>query len=133
MISAEYPLASWFLAVSTTFFLLVFALPLLLMPLRWSRWFGWAPMQGNTDLTVYFGRCLGGVALAIILTVVRYIPDPRSQPALFELIGWVCAAMVVVHAWGALRKAQPLSETLETFLYAGVGVAAMWIRFRTLG
>ncbi|WP_338865477.1 hypothetical protein [Myxococcus stipitatus] len=79
MISADYPLASWFLAVSTTFFRWVFALPLLLIPLRRARWYGWG------------------------------------------------------HVWGALRKAQPMSETVETFLYAGVGVMALWLRFRMLG
>jgi chromate transport protein ChrA len=132
MISPEHPLASWFLLVSVTFFLLVYALPLLLMPLRWASWFGWKAQEGNTDLTVYFGRCLGGVALAVILTVVRYIPDPKSQPALFDLIALVGAAMVVVHVWGALRKAQPISETVEIVFYAAVGVAAAWIRFSVL-
>ncbi len=132
MISPEHPLASWFLVVSVTFFLMVYALPLLLMPLTWARWFGWRPQEGNTDLTVYFGRCLGAVAMAIILTVVRYIPDPKSQPALFDLIALVSAFMVVVHVWGALRKAQPLSETVEIGFYAAVGVAAAWIRFSVL-
>lgn len=133
MISAQHPLASWFLVVSVAFFLLVYALPLLLMPLTWARWFGWRPQEGNTDLTVYFGRCLGAVALAIILAVMRYIPDPGSQPVLFDLIGWVSVGMVVVHVWGWARKAQPLSETVEIFFYAAVGVVAAWIRFGMLG
>lgn len=132
MISAQHPLASWFLVVSVAFFLLVYALPLLLIPLTWARWFGWKPQEGNTDLTVYFARCLGAVALAIICTVVRYIPDPESGPALFDLIGLVCVGMVGVHFWGFLRKAQPLSETVEIFFYAVVGVVAVWIRFGML-
>ncbi len=133
MISAQHPLASWFLVVSVAFFLLVYALPLLLVPLTWARWFGWKPQEGNVDLTVYFARCLGAVALAIILTVVRFIPDPGSQPALFDLIGLVCVGMVGVHTWGWLKKAQPLSETVEIFFYAVVGVVAVWIRFGMLG
>ncbi|MBZ4423236.1 hypothetical protein [Myxococcus sp. RHSTA-1-4] len=132
MISSQHPLASWFLVISVTFFLLVYALPLFLMPLRWSRWFGWKPQEGNTDLTVYFGRCLGAVALAIIFTVVRYIPDPGSQPALFDLIGLVCLGMVAVHVWGWVRKAQPLAETVEIIFYAVVGVVAAYIRFGML-
>lgn len=133
MISPQHPLASWFLVVSVTFFLGVYALPLLLVPLKWARWFGWKVQEGNTDLTVYFARCLGAVALAIILTLMRYIPDPGSQPALFDLIGLVCVGMVVVHTWGAIRKAQPLSETVEIFFYAVVGAVAAWIRFELLG
>ncbi|MCP3137376.1 hypothetical protein [Pyxidicoccus xibeiensis] len=132
MISAQHPLASWFLVVSTLSFLAVFGLPLLLCPLKWARVFGWKIPEGNTDLTVYFARCLGGVATAIILTLVQYIPDPDSQPALFDLIALVCGAMVVVHVWGALRKAQPPLETLEIFFYAAVCAVAVWIRHTAL-
>ena len=78
MISPDYPLASWFLVVSTAVFPLVVALPLLFVPLTWARWFGWKLPEGSKDLTVYFGRCLGGAALAIIVAVAHGIPDPRA-------------------------------------------------------
>ncbi|MBJ6764132.1 hypothetical protein JGU66_25440 [Myxococcaceae bacterium JPH2] len=132
MINAQYPLASWFLVVSTSFFLFVYALPLLLIPLRWAKWFGWELPTGNNDLTVYFGRCLGGVALAVIITVVQFVPDPKSHRAIFELIGLVGGLMVVVHVWGALRRAQPWAETAEIPLYGAVCVIAFWLRFSTL-
>ncbi len=130
MISPDHPLASWFLVIAGTLFLVVFALPLLLMPLTWARWFGWRLPEGNNHLTVYFGRCLGAVALAIIFTAARFVSRPG--PAIFDLIGWVCAGMVGVHVWGALKKAQPVSETVEIAFYAVVGVIAMWIRFNAL-
>src|SRR4051794_3993482 len=75
MISPDYPLASWFLVVSTSFFLVVIALPLLFAPLTWARWYGWKLPEGSTDLTVYLGRCLGGVAFAVIVAVAHGIPD----------------------------------------------------------
>jgi hypothetical protein len=132
MINSQFPLASWFLVVSTSFFLLVYALPLLFIPLRWARWFGWELPTGNNDLTVYFARCLGGLALAIIITVVQFIPDPRSHLAIFELIGLVCGMMVLVHVWGAVRKTQPWPETAEIPLYGAVCAIALWLRFSTL-
>jgi hypothetical protein len=41
MINPDYPQASWFLIISTLFFVVVIALPLLFAPLTWARWFGW--------------------------------------------------------------------------------------------
>jgi chromate transport protein ChrA len=132
MISSEFPLASWFLVGCTTFFLLIIALPLLIAPLTWARWFGWKAPEGNTDLTVYFGRCLGAVALAIIITVTHGISDPKSHRALFDLVSLSTGLMVFVHVWGALRKAQPLSETVETAVWAMVFITSVWIRFSML-
>jgi hypothetical protein len=132
MISPDYPLASWFLLVSAAFFLVVVALPLLFVPLTWARWFGWRLPEGSTDLTVYFGRCLGAVALAVIVVAARGIPDPKGHPALFELVALITGLMVFVHVWGALRKAQPLSETVEISVWAMVFVLSLWIRFSTL-
>lgn len=131
-ISPDYPMASWFLVVCTTFFLLVIALPLLIAPLMWARWFGWKVPEGNTDLTVYFGRCLGGVALAIIVTVTHGISDPKSHRPLFDLISLSTGLMVFVHIWGWLRKAQPLSETIETAVWALVFLTSVWIRYSLL-
>ncbi|XXF80692.1 hypothetical protein P2318_13340 [Myxococcaceae bacterium GXIMD 01537] len=125
-------MASWFLVLATLFFAVVYALPLLFIPLRWSRWFAWEPQTGNPDLTVYFGRCLGGVALAVILTIIRGIPDPASHKLLFELIFFVTGMMTLVHIWGAIRKQQPWPETVEIGLYGAVAVGAFWIRFFTL-
>jgi hypothetical protein len=132
MISPEFPLASWFLVVSTLFFLVVVALPLLFVPLTWARWFGWTLPQGSTDLTVYFGRCLGGVALAVIIAVAHGIPEPRSHRFLFDLVSMTCGVMILIHAYGALRKIQPLSETVEIAVWVVVLAVSMWFRFSVL-
>ncbi|MBN1204356.1 MAG: hypothetical protein JXB05_05480 [Myxococcaceae bacterium] len=132
MINPEYPLASWFLVISTTFFVLVIALPLLFVPLTWARWFGWKLPEGSTDLTVYFGRCLGAVALSVIVAVAHGIPDPKSHHLLFDLVAMVSGLMIFVHVWGAIRKTQPLSETVEIAVWVVVFVFALWIRFSML-
>ncbi len=128
MISQEHPLASWFLAVSAFFFLLVYALPLFLMPLRWARWFRWEPLTGNPDLAVYFGRCLGAAALAIIWAAFSGMPDPRGHRVVFELIGAACGLLTVVHIWGAIQRTQPWTETAEIVMYAAVTGMAFWLR-----
>ena len=133
IINPDNPVASWFLVVATLFFTVCYALPLLFVPLRWARWFAWSVPAGNQDLTVYFGRCLGGVALAIILAIVRGIPDPGSHKLLFELIFFVTGLMTLVHVWGAVRREQPWTETVEIGMYAAVAAGAFWIRFFTMG
>jgi hypothetical protein len=132
MISVDYPLASWFLVVCSLFFLLVVALPLLFVPLTWARWFRWKLPEGSTDLTVYFGRCLGGTALAIIVAVAHGIPDPKSHHLMFELVGVVSALMIFIHLWGAIRKIQPLSETVEIAVWVVVSIIAFWLRYSVL-
>ena len=132
MINPDYPLASWFLVISTTFFVVVIALPLLFAPLTWARWFGWKLPEGNTDLTVYFGRCLGAVALSVIIAVAHGIPDPKSHHLLFELVAMISGLMILVHLWGAFRKTQPLSETVEIVVWVVVFAFSLWIRFSML-
>jgi hypothetical protein len=53
----------------------VFAIPLLLDPYRWARRFGWRP-EPETDVGLYFGRCLGAMATgsAMALAARRYAP-----------------------------------------------------------
>jgi hypothetical protein len=132
MISPDYPLASWFLVISTGVFIVVIALPLLFVPLTWARKFGWTLPEGNNDLTVYFGRCLGATALTMIIAVAHGIPDPKSHHLLFELISIVSGLMVGIHLWGWIRKTQPLSETIETGIWALLFAMSLWIRFSML-
>ncbi|HYH94951.1 hypothetical protein [Hyalangium sp.] len=132
MINPDYPLASWYLVISTLFFVVVIALPLLFVPLTWARWFGWKIPEGNTDLTVYLGRCLGAAALSIIIAVAHGIPNPKSHHLLFDLVAMASGLMILIHVWGAIRKTQPLSETVEIAVWGVAFVFAVWIRFSVL-
>ncbi|WP_424534041.1 hypothetical protein ACOZ38_27450 [Sphaerisporangium viridialbum] len=128
MIDARFPLASWFLIVSGTGFLAVYALPLLLAPLRWARWFRWEAAASPTDLTVYFGRCLGAVALAVTWVALAAAPDPEHHLIVFDLIAVACALQTLIHVHGAVRRIQPWTETVEIGLYAVLCGAAVAIR-----
>ena len=126
MIDPTHPAASLFLWLGGAGFLLVFALPLLLAPLRWARLFRW-DLPEQTDLTVYFGRCVGGLALALLYFVFRAAPAPADHPDTMLHVALACALMVVVHAWGALRRAQPWTEDAEILLYAALAALAFWL------
>lgn len=132
MINPDYPLASWYLVIATTFFMVVIALPLLFVPLTWAKWFGWKIPEGNKDLTVYFGRCLGAAALSMLFAVAHGIPDPNSHHILFDMVSLVSGLMIIIHVWGAIRRTQPLSETIEIAVWAVAFVFAVWIRFSVL-
>lgn len=129
MVDPDRALASWFLLTSATFFLVVYALPLLFVPLRWARWFRWKlPERPETShLTVYFARCLGALALSVIVVTYRAAGDPRGHRVLFDLIALVGGLMALVHAWGAIRRTQPWTEHVEIVLYAAVAAVAVWI------
>jgi hypothetical protein len=132
VIDPSHPLGSWFLLISSILFAAVIGLPLLIVPLTWARWFTWTVPEKDTHVTIYFGRCLGAVALGVIFVALRAVPDPSGNRIVFDLIGGISALMTGVHIWGAIRRIQPMTETIETAVYLGMTCACFWIR-STLG
>lgn len=123
MLSATHPAASLFLyGISITVALLV-ALPLLVTPLGWARVLGWR-LPEETDLAIYWARCLGGVLLAMIAVTLRAAPHAEAHATLFHMIALVGAIMAAVHVVGALEGRQPWFETVEIAIYAGLAAAA---------
>jgi hypothetical protein len=119
--------ARGFLLIAGGLFLVVFALPLLVAPFTWAEWFGW-DVGPHTDLTAYFGRCLGAVATAITIVALAAARAPAAHRWLFVLLALAGALLAVVHAIGAVRDAQPLSEDLEIAGYAAFALLALWCR-----
>ena len=100
-----------------------FGVPIALAPHKWARAFGW-PDVPETDESRYFGRALGGLALAAAASSLVAAKDPeksRSHFLMVEGVGWLLAA---VHLKGALERLQPTSETLEIPGWAALGVCA---------
>jgi len=127
VISDRFPLASWFLLIAGLVFTFAFALPLLFVPLRWAQLFRWK-LPAETDLTVYFARCLGAVAVALVGACFLAVPHPEQHLLLFDLVTIAGAMLAGVHAWGAIARTQPWTETLEIALYAGITVATHLLR-----
>jgi hypothetical protein len=99
-------------------------LPLFFAPLAWARALRW-PLPDDSRLTVYLGRCLGAVICVLAAFAFVAAGDPALQPFFFQIVIANFALMVVVHAWGAMRRIQPWTETAETFIWLGLLVAAI--------
>lgn len=121
-------LAGWarvFLVVAGTAFLLAYGLPLLFAPRRWARVFRW-DVPEDDGLCVYFGRCLGGVAVALVAGCMVAATDPPRNSIIFLTIAIACALMTAVHAWGAITGEQPWPEHLEIPMYAALAAISAW-------
>ncbi len=126
MIDSNHVLASYFLWAAGGLFLVVFALPILFAPLAWAKVFQWK-LPERTELTVYFGRCLGAVATAVVVVCFRAAPRPQENKLLFELILVAAVLLTAIHIWGAIRREQPWTETVEIALYGGLALLTAWI------
>lgn len=98
--------------------------PLLFAPLAWARVLRW-PLPEERRLTVYLGRCLGAVICVLAAFAFVAARDPTLQPFFFQIVIANFALMVAVHAWGAIRRVQPWTETAETFVWLGLLVLAV--------
>jgi VIT1/CCC1 family predicted Fe2+/Mn2+ transporter len=93
-----------------------FALPLFLKPLVWAKVMMWE-LPEETDLAVYFGRCLGAFICIVELVSLRAALTGEGIVFAFEVMLAVFSFMLVVHIYGALKKIQPITETLENILW----------------
>jgi len=96
--------------------LAAFGLPLLVVPLHWARAFRWEIPQPE-NLAVFLGRSLG--ILLSMLAIFAFIAanSPEAKPFYFDLMLSVLAAMGALHAYGAIKKIQPVTETVEIILW----------------
>ena len=125
--SARERTARRFLLAVAIVFLPLFAVPLFIDPYGWARRFGWAP-EPETDVGLYFGRCLGAVAIALTggaLAATRRPSEHRSVFTMLEVASWL---LTVVHIRGLLQRRQPPIEHAEIAGYAAFAVAARRLR-----
>jgi hypothetical protein len=116
--------AKAFLLVATVLSALGLSLPIFLAPLAWARRFGWT-IPDHTELAVYFGRSLGALAVTINLLTLRAALTGAALVTAFEVTLVVSVLMVVVHVYGALRRVQPVSETIEIGFWAAIALLAL--------
>ena len=116
-----------FLVATGIVSILALGIPMLLVPLTWASWLSWPIPQtpDGRDLSTYLGRCLGAL-ICVQATVVLFAAGNASlQPVIFAILIGDFVLMVALHAWGAARKIQPRSESLETFAWAVALVLAL--------
>jgi len=116
--------ASEFLVGFGAVALVVFALPIFLVPLTWARAFRWN-LPEDTDLAIYFGRCLGVLAVVLSASVLCAGLGGDGVLLMFQLMIPVFIGMTLVHVWGAIRRIQPVTETIEIAFWAGLIVLGL--------
>ncbi|ATR82854.1 hypothetical protein CS390_09965 [Pseudomonas sp. HLS-6] len=97
------------LMIVTTLF---FALPIFIAPIAWAKAMRWT-IPDHQHLAIYFGRCLGAFILVIEAAMLRSVMTGTSYSYAFDLLFMVFGLMFVVHVYGALKRIQPITETLE--------------------
>jgi hypothetical protein len=105
----------------TTF---AFAIPILFFPLRWARIMRWR-IPEHIDLTVYFARCLGSFIVVLEALMLRAALTGQGIVTIFEVLLGISVFMVVLHVYGAVKKVQPFTETLEIGLYSALVVLTL--------
>jgi hypothetical protein len=104
--------------------LAAFGIPLLFSPLRWARTLRWR-VPSDTDLTVYLGRSLGALAVAIGVSALRAARRPEEHRIIFEVGFLTGALLAAVHVWGALQRRQPWTETAEIAFWSAMAAGAL--------
>src|SRR5687768_14665030 len=115
--------ARLFLLVLGGVFLVVIGIPLFADPYWWGDRFGW-DTGTHTDLTVYLGRCLGAVAIALSAMSLWASRAPAEHRILFDITAMAGVLLAIVHLRGLLDEAQPVVEDLEILLYSGLAALA---------
>jgi hypothetical protein len=115
---------SIFLQVTAILSLLVFTLPIFLVPLHWAEVLRWS-LPEDPDLTLYFGRCLGGVGCVINAFALYVSRKPTLQPFFLQVLIGLFAVLTWVHILGAIQGVQPSTETYEIAFWAGLIVLTL--------
>jgi hypothetical protein len=116
MIGIWQAYAGTYLIVVGIAMLLGFGIPLLVVPLTWARLFRWE-VPPPSHLLTFLGRSLGLFICVLGAYAIRAGTVPTAQPFFFELMVWLVGAMIGLHLYGALKRVQPVTETLEIGLW----------------
>jgi len=96
--------------------LATFGIPLLVAPMSWARLMRWEiPPPGQ--LVTFLGRSLGLFICVVAAYAFKAAATPRAQPFFFELMLWLFVGMIGLHVYGAIKKPQPITETIEIGLW----------------
>ncbi len=96
--------------------LVLFGLPLMFVPMQWARLFRWEIPQ-SSKLASFLGSSLGIFISIIAIFAIKAAQNPVAQPFFFSLLFWVLGGMILLHVYGAIRRAQPVTETVEIVLW----------------
>ena len=110
-----------FLIIAGVTMLATFGLPLLLVPMSWARVFRWEVPQPR-NLVIFLARSLGVFISIMAIFAFKVTRTSTFKPLYFDLMLWIFGGMILLHGYGAIRKTQPITETLEILLWIALSV-----------
>jgi hypothetical protein len=108
-----------FLIVAGVAMLIFFGIPLVLVPVSWAKVFRWEIPQPR-NLVVFLGRSVGIFITVLGIFAFKVTQIPSAKPFFFNLMLWIFGGMILLHVYGAIRKTQPITETLEILLWVAL-------------
>ncbi len=114
-----------FLVVAGVAMIATFGLPLILAPLSWARLFRWEVPE-KQELVVFLGRSVGVFISIMAVFAFKVTQVPEAKPLFFDLMLWIFAGMILLHVFGAIRRTQPVTETIEIGLWVILSVVTLF-------
>ena len=105
-----------YLIVAGVAMLLAFGLPLVFAPMSWARVFRWTVPEPR-ELATFLGRSVGIFITLMAVFAFKAARTPIAKPFFFDLMLWLFGGMILLHGYGAIRRTQPVTETLEILLW----------------
>jgi hypothetical protein len=113
-----------YLIVAGVAMLVSFGIPLMVVPMSWARAFRWeVPKPEN--LTIFLGRSVGVFISLVGVFAFAVTRTPAAKPFFFNFLLWLFTAMIILHAYGAIRKTQPITETIEIAMWIALGLITL--------
>ena len=116
--------ADIYLMITGIVMLVAFGIPLTLVPMRWARAFRWEVSQ-PTQLVIFFGRSVGVLLSVLAIYALIISQMPAAIPFYFNLLLLTLAGMLLLHVYGAIRRTQPITETVEIALWVFLGIVTL--------
>jgi hypothetical protein len=105
-----------YLYIVAVVMLLGFGLPLLLVPIQWARVFRWE-IPEEKRLAAFLGRTVGVFICVLAVFAYKAAGNPTDQPFFVDMMLWVVSGSLLIHVYGAIKKAQPITETIEILVW----------------
>jgi len=116
--------SSQYLYVVAIGILAAFGLPMLIAPITFARILRWQ-IPDHEHLAIYFGRCLGGLASVVAVFGFKAAGAPALLPFYYQMTIAAFCILTLIHIYGAIRKIQPITETLEIAFWLGLIVVTL--------
>lgn len=108
-----------YLIIAGVAMLTAFGIPLIVAPMAWARLFRWQiPTHGQ--LVTFLGRSLGVFISVVGAYAFKAAVTPSAQPFFFQLMLWLFVGMIGLHVYGAIKREQPITETIEIGLWVAL-------------